>query len=103
MFVVELRRTGDIDTSVLGVEDRSLIGDTDPFTLCGPTRVGGVVDSSGVMETGVPLVILLATPLPFAMPLVGCDCQDVPRGNWGGLESTADCGRDGTASGDEGE
>lgn len=101
--MLEFRRTGDIDISVFGVEEWSLIGDTDPFTLCGPARVGGVVESSGVMDTGVPLVVLLATPLPFVMPLDGCDCHDVPRGSWGGLESTADCGRDGTVPGEEGE
>lgn len=104
LVTFESRRTGDIDTSVLGVRKCSLTGEMDSLTLLGLGRAGGVAERSGVTEMGVPpFILLLATRLPSVMSLNDCDCQAVPRGNWGGFESTVECGSGGVWPGDEGD
>lgn len=100
---------GEIDISVLGVSgEGSLTGDTDPPPMLrAPSRVAGVVESSGVFDVAEAAATMcpLATPLTFDMPPGCCDCHVVlMAGSCGGLESMPeDLGRDGALEGVRGD
>lgn len=70
---------GETETSVFGVEKPLRTGEmeTDRRFMAGPSspaRVGGVVDSSGVIDDDLVVVVL-----PFVVPPGPCNCHAVPN------------------------